>query len=331
MTQIFCTNGHANEGFNDYCTTCGAAIPREGDAPGAPTGDDEPTTRGVVVAPSLPMAPPAPGPRSPKGRGRLLAAVAAAVVLVATTAGVVLALGSSKPARTTTTGSSAPSVSQPPATATPPPTGATNPTSAAQPDPALNSGPSFPLLTGATVEAGPSASSGPFGPPPATSVRPGQEVQIECAAYGDTESAAGVTSDVWDSTSVGWIADVFVDTGTTSPGGESCRGSVSNPTSSGTPLSTTEGPFPLMGDGATVEVFAGASLDDGTVGSVPEGTFVTLVCSEDTGVTVAAPARIAGAGSNSQWDEVSAPLSGWVPDSWVDSDSNGSVAPACNN
>lgn len=329
MAQIFCARGHANEGLNDFCTTCGAAVPREGDAPSTFTDDNQPTTRNVAIAPDHPVPTTPARPLHARLRVRIIAVVAAVGLVAAAIVG--LALGTRSPTRAAMLEPPARSGPRSPAIDLPPSTSSTTSTSTSLSPSTPTTGPSFPLLDGASVEAGPTTSSAPFGPPPAASVQPGQEVQIECASYGDSESADGATSNVWDYTSTGWIADVYVNTGTTSPAGDSCKGSVSSPGSSGIPLSATGGPFPLMSDGSTVDIYSGDSLDAGVVDAVPEGAFVTLVCSEDTGVTVPAPSRIAGAGSNAQWDQVSTPVSGWVPDSWVDSDSNGSVAPSCSD
>jgi len=319
---IRCPNSHPVEPDVTYCTICGAAIERDADAP-AVGGSDLTSPRGIAAMSAT---------RQPtldqRGTGWRYVAVAtaAALVLAAVAAVVFFGSGASRVSSAHTHSqpmhSASPKLSQA-STTLAPVTSTTTATPAS-----TGSGP-FPLLTGATIEAGPSMSAAPFGPAPANTAVSGSAVTVNCTAYGDEERAYGVTSNIWDATSIGWIADVFVDSGTPTPQAEACVGTVADPSSSHSPLSSTAGPFPLLGDFGRVTVFSDHSLQAPPRGTFPVGTFVTLACEVETGVTVQAPQQIGGQGSNSQWDQITSPTTGWVPDSWVDSQSNGSVAPPC--
>ena len=339
-----CVNGHPNPGNNSFCSDCGAAMVEQ-DAPGGGSGGGLP---GPPVdhrwEPSSPpgLIPPIPSPvvatptsKRDLNRAVVIGVVSVAVVLVAVVVVVIAAAGPSSSstghARTpahhpaTTRTSSTPATSLPSvSTTTFPQTPGTTSTSL------IPTGyySTYSLFPDVVVEAGPAVSpNSPFGPPPG---RPGAtQARLVCTALGPPVQADGAKSQVWDYTNLGWIADVYVMTGQTAAAAGACGGTPADPTPTAAWPSPTAGPFPLVGDGSTVNVYADPRLQASVTQSLPEATFVTLACSVVTGVTVQAPAVIHGEGSNDQWDRITQPVSGWVPDSWVTSDSNGSVAPRC--
>jgi hypothetical protein len=159
----------------------------------------------------------------------------------------------------------------------------------------------------------------------------GFAVTVFCASYGATASGVGRSSGLWYATNIGWFGSgtiQILDSGHTP---EACTGSVADPVAGSDPPSRSAGPYPVVADqpGAvsSVVVRASPASDSPEVAALDDGALVTLVCSVHAQF-VPAPQRIEGEGSNDQWDKVASP-SGWIPDSWVDSQTSGSAAPPC--
>ncbi len=73
--------------------------------------------------------------------------------------------------------------------------------------------------------------------------------------------------------------------------------------------------------GPPLTVRAGASTSTGAVGSVADGTFVTIHC-QKRGQSVSGTF-----GTSNLWDDIG---NGFVADAYVSTGSDGQVAPTCN-
>ena len=324
-----CPNGHPTEPDHDFCTTCGVAIEHDAAGSDAPKPPDTPLG-GASAQPGSGRALPSDRGAGLRRRTVNIAVGSIIFAVVALVAMYVFVGGkASTPAASSHTGQSHSTV--PVGSTAPTAPLASTPTAPATAPPVTSvpgAGP-FSLLSGATVESGPAPAPSPFGSSPGPAAPAGTSVTIRCTAFGYSQTANGATSSIWDETSIGWIADVYVDTGTTTPTIGACGGTASDPVPTSVPLSAFEGPYPLLGDYATVSIYSDHSLQSPPATTVPAGTFVRLDCSVTTATIVQAPASIGAEGSNAQWDRITSPSGGWVPDSWVDSYSNGSVAPSC--
>ena len=313
-----------------FCTSCGAET-RVGTSPcpscGAPA--DQTKVKGVVTARVVETqknepfrtAPESVIPREGEGPERhfptWIVVVAGVVLLVVLLGGVLLSLGGNHrdSLRSTYQTTTSPSHEVPS-------------TSTVTTQGPIGSGP-YSVLVATAIGPGPTYSSQPFGPGPPGSVAPGAQVRVICSDYGDSETAEGVTSGLWDYTDHGWIPDVTVDTGTSSSTVPACIGTVSSPRPGTSPPDPNTGPYPVVTDDPQLAVYSSASTSAGEVGTLSLGSFVNLVCHSTTTTIVQAPNRIANEGSNGEWDKIDDPVAGWVPDSFVASSSNGSVAPPC--
>jgi hypothetical protein len=154
-------------------------------------------------------------------------------------------------------------------------------------------------------------------------------VDLVCSVYGEP-AAEAPTNRLWYYTSMGWIHDHFLSTGGTMPIRNGCLGNVSQPYASADPPSKPAGPYPVITDaGSSLPVRMSSSSTSPAKADLRDGDLVLLECSVRTGQTVQAPRGLAADGSNDQWDKIRFPISGWVPDSYVDSHTNGAAAPPC--
>ena len=190
------------------------------------------------------------------------------------------------------------------------------------------------IAKGASLQSGPAVPTGPTNNPygPSRGIPPRNYIQkIICTTDGNKPSPISTSAPgFWLFTDLGWILSDYVDTSTLRGElGPACGGTVSKPIPTQAFSSFTAGPFPIIGISDVAPVFARPSLQSKHVKSLKNGTFVRLVCSISTGIKVEAPVRISSQGSNDQWDRISQPIFGWIPDSWVVSFSNGSVATKC--
>ena len=337
MTAAMCRNGHPMFEGAAFCRTCGTSHQQMS----VTSPDGRPGGKVIEVDTPAPASPPpgsAASGRHRRSTGPIVVSVAMVAGAAIVAAGLVISHRGGAPqthtapassAHATTTTASTPTPFAPPVTTSPASTATTTtppptpPTTSAPPSTA-----GFPILASTQVGPGPTFDTRPFGPGPGTILATGAEVHLLCSAYGDTKSAAGVTSKLWDFTDRGWVPDVFVYTGTSSPVTPACQGTVAQASAGSDRPSTTLGPYPLV-PGRLGDVFEDHSLSAPLTASLPLGTFVHLHCYVRTGITVPAAASIAFEGGNDEWDEIDAPVVGWVPDSWVASSSNGSVAPPC--
>ena len=176
------------------------------------------------------------------------------------------------------------------------------------------------------LSGGPTRSSAAFGA--RGTVPAGSYLRLFCTAYGEPVTEQGGTSRLWDATDQGWISDQLLETGTAGPAATACTGSVRDPAPSTTSPTPTSGPFAVIADGS-LPAGTGPSFSSPSGITLTDGDLVALDCSTRTGQQVPPPQRLTGAGGNDQWDRLSSPASGWIPDSNVDSHTNGSAAPPC--
>jgi hypothetical protein len=276
-------------------------------------------------------------PRRPPGRRDAVVGAGTVVVATGTLSRGESGPGPARPAiATPPTASAAPSgTSSPPA---PPSQGQTP--SLALPAPAPNSstpaaGPSRGAPASVTVLAangqllvetwnGPTTAPSAFGP--GSTVTAGSRVGVICSAYGQPVALNGATARLWDYTTAGWLNDQLLQTNSPDPVVPACLGNVRSLYPGSGPPRRDTGPFPVITD-------TGPSLRDSpspsgaVTAAVGDGDPVQLSCSVHS-TFVPAPSRLAGAGSNDQWDRVVSPA-GWLPDSYVDSHTSGSAAPPC--
>jgi len=132
---------------------------------------------------------------------------------------------------------------------------------------------------------------------------------------------------LWIATSQGWFSSLVLGASSSLSALPACTGSVTSLQPGASPPTIAAGPYPVVTDSGGLAVTDAPNTSANQVGSLTNGELVTLVCSQ-VSQFVTAPNVIANEGSNDQWDKIQSPA-GWVPDSWVDSESNGSVAPSC--
>ena len=163
-----------------------------------------------------------------------------------------------------------------------------------------------------------------------TPVLVGSYLDIICTVYGSNTSLGALgTGTVWDYTAYGWFTDRALLTNSQDPVANACVGNIADPTEGNTPPSVTAGPFPIYSRGQTVAVRTDPQAGD--IGDeLQDGDLVTLVCTAN-GPPVLSPNDLTGQpiGSSTQWDKISAPIVGWVPDAMINSASENSVAPIC--
>lgn len=173
---------------------------------------------------------------------------------------------------------------------------------------------------------------GPSRSPQAFGVRgqvlAGTYLRLICTAYGEPVTEQGGTSRLWDATDQGWISDLLLETKQRGAAAPACAGNVHNPIPGGNDGAATSGPFAVIADG-TLDIRSGPDASSSRTSSLVDGDLVLLYCSTRTGQPVPPPQRLSGAGGNDQWDRLQSPSTGWIPDSNVDSHTNGSAAPSC--
>jgi hypothetical protein len=161
-------------------------------------------------------------------------------------------------------------------------------------------------------------------------VKIGSYLDVICTLYGQSTNLGSLgVSNIWDYTAAGWFTNQALLTSSPYPVANECVGNIAHP-NAGTGLpSATEGPFPIYSRGKTVIVGSDPQADAGGA-LLRDGDLVTLVCTEN-GPLVLSPNDLTGQpiGSSIQWDRISSPFTGWVPDAMVNSASEDSVAPAC--
>lgn len=165
-----------------------------------------------------------------------------------------------------------------------------------------------------------------------TPVAVGSFVDIICTAYGSQVDLGSLGSgNLWDYTSDGWFSDQALQTNSSAPVANACTGNVADPTEGSTQPSPSTGPFPIYSGGSTVSVQSDPSTSAESVSQLNDGDFVTLTCTA-TGDDVSAPSDLTGTpiGDSTQWDELQAADTEWVPDALVNSASEDSVAPGCS-
>ena len=165
-----------------------------------------------------------------------------------------------------------------------------------------------------------------------TPVSVGSNVTIICAVYGQDVSPGGglASTDLWDDTPVGWFSDSALRSIATNPAINACTGNLSRTSASSALPSPSFGPFPVYSGGTTVNVMTGANSVSNLVGQLNDGDLVTLVCTT-TGDDVSSPDYLNGQpiGHSTQWDQISSPVQGWVPDALINSATMNSAAPTC--
>jgi serine/threonine protein kinase len=171
---------------------------------------------------------------------------------------------------------------------------------------------------------GPSTTAAVFGP--RGTVTAGSRVAVICSAYGEPVALNGATARLWDYTTAGWLNDQLLQTNSPDPVVPGCLGNVRSPSAGSAPPRRDLGPFPIISD-AGLAVRGAPAPSAAAVATLNDGDLVLLTCSVHS-TFVPAPRRLAGAGSNDQWDRL-ASVPGWVPDSNVDSHTSGSAAPSC--
>ncbi len=159
----------------------------------------------------------------------------------------------------------------------------------------------------------------------------GSYLDVVCTVYGQRADLGELGAGrVWDYTSEGWFTDQAMQTNSPAPVANACVGNINDPSEGATPPSPTEGPFPIYSGGESVAVYVDPTLTSATVETLADGDLVALTCSTE-GDDVTSPANLQGQpiGHSTQWDRISSPVSGWVPDALVNSASEDSVAPPC--
>ena len=155
----------------------------------------------------------------------------------------------------------------------------------------------------------------------------GSQVTLTCALFGQGLTVNGGSSKLWIATSQGWFNSLVLSPSLALSSLPACTGSVTSPQPGTSPPTIASGPYPVVTDSSALAVTDAPNTSANQVASLTNGDLVTLICSQ-VAQFVQAPNVIANEGSNNQWDKIQSPV-GWVPDSWVDSQSNGSVAPPC--
>ena len=151
-------------------------------------------------------------------------------------------------------------------------------------------------------------------------VNSGDSVTVLCTGYG--EPIGDASNRLWDYTSGGWIADHYLNTGTTQPTEPGCTGDVNSPSVGSAESSAGHGPFPILTvGGSSVDTRSDAGSGGSTVSSVSSGEMVYVQC------TRSADEVDGPGGANSDWDQLADGT--WVPDALVDTQTNGSPAPTC--
>jgi hypothetical protein len=159
----------------------------------------------------------------------------------------------------------------------------------------------------------------------------GASATIICATYGHAEDLKnlGITR-LWDYTTQGWFNDNLLETDSPTAVVPTCTGNVSHPSAGSGAPSDMAGPFPLYSGGQSVDVRSDPSLTADTQTTLSDGDYVTLEC-QTSGDTVDAPDDRQGQpiGSSAQWDRISAPTPGYVPDALVNSSQGNTSLPPC--
>ncbi len=188
------------------------------------------------------------------------------------------------------------------------------------------------VIASAEIWAGPSDAQSSDGSaiylPTNRVLQANEQVQPVCAIYGRASTVStGSPSRLWIYVKGGYVsATAFSETDTQQI--KACVGTLQQPTAGPSLPDPALGPFPTFAGHGPLHV---ADSPGGLTGvALPVGALVHLVCYA-SGPTYPGPTDILGGstGSSTSWDKIDGPISGWLPDEIVYSQSDNSTAPAC--
>ncbi len=151
-------------------------------------------------------------------------------------------------------------------------------------------------------------------------VIPGDRVSVECTARGDAVAQDnGVDNRQWNyitSPFQGFVPDAFIDAG----------GVVApQPTCEATDETNTSATYPTLGSGV-LDVRVAPFLSADAVGFVPAGDSVQVVCTAQGD-----PVRQGNGIDNRQWNYITFPFEGFIPDAVVDAGGVTAPQPECSS
>lgn len=102
----------------------------------------------------------------------------------------------------------------------------------------------------------------------------GMQVRIVCTAYGD--QVGDDHQALWDYVSTGWIADHFINTGSSKPVAPACGGKSGHPSVTSSAASLGSGPYALLTGSGSTAVFA--SPGGARSAAYPDGYLIRVGC-----------------------------------------------------